>query len=91
MSFILVYYIQINIIDFFCIFQVWGCEGTGLFQAFSHHFLHRLGIPERQETQRKIQITFLARQSQYRRVLNQDELLSALEKNDQFIVRKVSL
>nr|CAG4645397.1 EOG090X02IK [Lynceus sp. MCZ IZ 141354] len=69
---------------------VWGCENSGLFHAFSKFILHRLDIPRRvfQETP-AIKITFLARQTQYRRVLNEEQLLDALRSNKHYIVQRV--
>ncbi|MCL4124054.1 UNVERIFIED_CONTAM: hypothetical protein GTU68_032939, partial [Idotea baltica] len=28
---------------------IWGCEESGLFHAFSHHMMHRLGVQSRSE------------------------------------------
>nr|CAB3242749.1 glycosyltransferase aer61 precursor [Phallusia mammillata] len=69
------------------------CRGTGLFKAFSEHFLHRMGIidqhdrptspPVTSSSRDKIRVTFIDRGSAenykvYRRVLNQEELLAAI-------------
>ncbi|KAB7504230.1 EGF domain-specific O-linked N-acetylglucosamine transferase, partial [Armadillidium nasatum] len=67
---------------------IWGCENSGLFHAFSHYMLHRIGIPEREETEKKLHVTFLSRQTKYRRILNEETLLNALRKDGRFIVRK---
>lgn len=67
-----------------------GCENSGLFQAFSEHILHRLHIPLKSHTQRKVRITFLSRQTKYRTVLNEDELLEEISGNEQYLVNRVS-
>ena len=67
---------------------IWGCEKSGLFHAFSHHFLHRLGIAEREKLDDRIHITFLSRQSQYRRIINEDQMIEALNRENKFIVKK---
>ncbi|XP_066948238.1 EGF domain-specific O-linked N-acetylglucosamine transferase [Macrobrachium rosenbergii] len=67
---------------------IWGCEKSGLFHAFSRHVLHRLGISPRKVGDGKIHITLLSRETQYRRILNQAELIKALEDEDEFLVRR---
>ncbi|KAK7074343.1 hypothetical protein SK128_004577 [Halocaridina rubra] len=67
---------------------VWGCENSGLFHAFSRHVLHRLGILERKIGDGKIHVTLLSRETQYRRILNQAELIRALEADKNFMVQK---
>ncbi|XP_055642825.1 EGF domain-specific O-linked N-acetylglucosamine transferase [Toxorhynchites rutilus septentrionalis] len=67
-----------------------GCENSGLFQAFSEHILHRLRISLKSHTQRKVRITFLSRQTKYRTVLNEDELLEEISDNERYIVNRVS-
>ncbi|XP_027215871.2 EGF domain-specific O-linked N-acetylglucosamine transferase isoform X1 [Penaeus vannamei] len=67
---------------------IWGCENSGLFHAFSRHILHRLDIPERSIGDGRIHVTFLVRDTKYRRILNQPALIRALEKNKEFYVRK---
>ncbi|KAL7636047.1 UNVERIFIED_CONTAM: hypothetical protein RMT77_013865 [Armadillidium vulgare] len=69
---------------------IWGCENSGLFHAFSHYMLHRIGVPEREETEKKLHVTFLSRQTKYRRILNEETLLNALRKDGRFNVRKVA-
>lgn len=73
----------------FAFFQIWGCENSGLFHAFSRHILHRLDIPERSIGDGRIHVTFLVRDTKFRRILNQPALIKALENNKEFIVRKV--
>lgn len=66
-----------------------GCEKSGLFRAFSQHILHRLKIPFHKRKSDKVRISFLSRETKYRRVLNEDELITALRKKDGVIVDKV--
>lgn len=66
-----------------------GCEKSGLFRAFSQHILHRLKIPFHKRKNDKVRITFLSRETKYRRVLNEDELITALREKDGVIVNKV--
>ncbi|KAI4466474.1 glycosyltransferase [Holotrichia oblita] len=66
-----------------------GCENSGLFHAFSQHVLHRLEIPISKRVDRRIRITLLSRDTKYRRILNEDELLEALRDNDEYSVQRV--
>ncbi|XP_042223724.1 EGF domain-specific O-linked N-acetylglucosamine transferase-like [Homarus americanus] len=68
---------------------IWGCENSGLFHAFSHHLIHRLHIPERTVGDGKIHVTFLSRETEFRRVLNEAELIEAVRRDKSFVVRKV--
>lgn len=67
-----------------------GCENSGLFHAFSEHILHRLEIKQKLRKSKKIRITFLSRQTKYRRILNEDELVESIKKDTRYIVRRVS-
>lgn len=78
-----------NIIKIYTFFQIEGCENSGLFKAFSQHVLHRLGIHQRPNTDKKIRITFLSRNTKYRNVLNENELISALQNHTNYEVKKV--
>lgn len=69
---------------------VYGCEKSGLFHAFSRHILHRLNIPFHKRQNDKIRITLLSRQTRYRRILNEDELIRKLEGNPNYVVQRVS-
>uniref|UniRef100_A0A8D0H8C2 EGF domain-specific O-linked N-acetylglucosamine transferase n=1 Tax=Sphenodon punctatus TaxID=8508 RepID=A0A8D0H8C2_SPHPU len=66
-----------------------GCHGTGLFRAFSQHVLHRLNITQEGPKDGKIRVTILARSTDYRKILNQDELVKALKTVSLFQVRVV--
>ncbi|XP_066593339.1 EGF domain-specific O-linked N-acetylglucosamine transferase isoform X2 [Prorops nasuta] len=68
---------------------IYGCERSGLFKAFSDHILHRLQIPLLDRKNRKIRVTLLSRDTQYRRILNEDELVNALSQDPEYQVRKV--
>lgn len=68
---------------------IYGCDSSGLFRAFSQHILHRLQIPLRKRKNGKIRITLLSRDTKYRRILNEQELLEGLLENDSYFVRRV--
>lgn len=70
---------------------IYGCEKSGLFKAFSDHVLHRLQIPLHQRNDHKIRVTLLSRETQYRKILNENELLKALKENPEYKVKKVKL
>nr|CAG4651656.1 EOG090X02IK [Triops cancriformis] len=68
---------------------VWGCESSGLFRAFSQFILTRLHIPwPNQRPSGTIYITLLSRDTQYRKILNEDQLLQALRANPKYAVQK---
>jgi len=71
--------------------QIWGCEKSGLFHAFSKHILHRLKIPLHERSDTKIRVTLLSRDTAYRRILNEKELIEGLHKNPNYIVKKVRM
>lgn len=66
-----------------------GCYGSSLFQAFSAHLVHRLQIPQEGPHETKVRITLLARNTKYRNIMNQDELVSALKTVGEYEVRLV--
>lgn len=68
---------------------IYGCEGSGLFDAFSKHILHRLRVPEHTRLNQKVRVTLLSRNTKYRRILNENELIEELEKVDDLDVQKV--
>ncbi|XP_071818139.1 EGF domain-specific O-linked N-acetylglucosamine transferase-like [Apostichopus japonicus] len=55
------------------------CSGSEVIRAFSQHVLHRLGVKQNKPQRGKVRITFLERQSRHRNIVNQDELIRALE------------
>ncbi|XP_042308824.1 EGF domain-specific O-linked N-acetylglucosamine transferase [Sceloporus undulatus] len=67
-----------------------GCHGTGLFRAFSQHVLHRLNVTQEGPKDGKIRVTILARSTEYRKILNQNELASALKTLSLFDVQIVN-
>ncbi|KAK9888726.1 hypothetical protein WA026_000952 [Henosepilachna vigintioctopunctata] len=69
---------------------IYGCEKSGLFNAFSSHILHRLNIPFHKRNHKKIHITFLSRETKYRKVLNENELVKKLKENEKYQVQKVN-
>ncbi|XP_035677616.1 EGF domain-specific O-linked N-acetylglucosamine transferase-like isoform X1 [Branchiostoma floridae] len=66
-----------------------GCKNSGLVRAFSRHVLYRLGIDHGQPQIGRLRVTFLSRITQFRRVLNEDQLLSELRKDSRLHVNKV--
>jgi len=66
-----------------------GCQDSGLFKAFSQFILHRLDIRQ-QEPDNKLRVTFLSRKTRYRRVLNEEELVQALQNTGRMFARIVS-
>lgn len=67
-----------------------GCENSALFHAFSEFMLHRLRIPEQPRKSTKLRVTFLSRQTKYRRIINEDELVEALDHHPDYDVKKVT-
>lgn len=55
------------------------CYSEGMFRAFSQHVLHRLNIPQAGPQGGRVRVTLLARSTEYRRILNQVELVNALK------------
>ncbi|XP_012590488.1 PREDICTED: EGF domain-specific O-linked N-acetylglucosamine transferase isoform X2 [Condylura cristata] len=66
-----------------------GCQNTGLFRAFSQHVLYRLNITQEGPKNGKIRVTILARSTEYRKILNQNELVNALKTVSTFEVQIV--
>jgi protein O-GlcNAc transferase len=71
--------------------QIWGCEKSGLFHAFSKHILHRLNIPLHKRSDKKVHVTLLSRDTTYRRILNEKELIEGLQKNPDYSVKRVRM
>uniref|UniRef100_A0A673ZGY2 EGF domain-specific O-linked N-acetylglucosamine transferase n=1 Tax=Salmo trutta TaxID=8032 RepID=A0A673ZGY2_SALTR len=55
------------------------CHSEGMFRAFSQYVLYRLNIPQDGPKEGKIRVTLLARSTDYRKILNQQELTNALK------------
>lgn len=74
-----------------------GCSESGLFHAFNRHLLHRLNIKDKfkyvddsGKQSKVVRITVLSRNTRFRKILNQKELVMALKKkNKKFIINVV--
>lgn len=66
-----------------------GCTGSRLVRAFSQHVLHRLNVTQLGPLPEKIRVTLLSRSTKYRKILNENELISALKTITEFEVRVV--
>ncbi|KAI4882580.1 hypothetical protein NFI96_022169, partial [Prochilodus magdalenae] len=66
-----------------------NCRSEGMFRAFSQHVLHRLNIAQERPKAGRIRVTVLARSTEYRRILNQQELMNALKTVTLFEVKLV--
>ncbi|XP_077132184.1 EGF domain-specific O-linked N-acetylglucosamine transferase [Ranitomeya variabilis] len=56
-----------------------NCRSSGLFRAFSQHVLFRLNISQDTLKEEKIRVTILIRSTEFRKILNLDELVRALK------------
>lgn len=65
------------------------CYGSGLMQAFSKHLLSRLSVEQQHSPPGKVRVTLLSRSTKHRRIVNQDELVSAMKTVGFFEVRVV--
>jgi len=70
---------------------VWGCQNSGLFHSFSKFILHRLRVDQRLgPNAKKIKVTLLSRDTKYRRIENEESLLTELKNNNtNLLVRSV--
>lgn len=68
-----------------------GCHGSGFFQAFNRHILHRLDVKIVEPVDEKqVRITLLSRNTKFRQILNEKELIETLTaKSRKFIVNRV--
>uniref|UniRef100_A0A8B9LGZ1 EGF domain-specific O-linked N-acetylglucosamine transferase n=1 Tax=Astyanax mexicanus TaxID=7994 RepID=A0A8B9LGZ1_ASTMX len=66
-----------------------NCQSEGMFRAFSQHVLHRLNIEQEGPKDGRIRVTLLARSTEYRRILNQQEIINALKTVALFEVKLV--
>jgi len=88
---------NLQFLSLFLYFQIWGCENSGLFHAFNRHILHRLNVTARDSVSVEpdgdglVHVTVLARQTQHRRILNQQDLINALRKRTDISLKLVSL
>ncbi|UYV74181.1 EOGT [Cordylochernes scorpioides] len=65
-----------------------GCHSSGLIHAFSRHILHNLNI-HRTYQGTKIQVTLISRKTSFRKILNEDELIEAANRNPLLSMKKV--
>ena len=64
-----------------------NCQNSGLFRAFSQFLPHRLGIQSSDYTDSiRVRVTVIKRLTKYRRIVNLDSLVEALEKTGKFEV-----
>lgn len=68
---------------------IYGCEKSGLFDAFSKYILHRLKITLNDRKDDRVKVTFLSRNTKYRRILNEEELIHSIRKRKDVIVQRV--
>ncbi|XP_043467155.1 EGF domain-specific O-linked N-acetylglucosamine transferase [Leptopilina heterotoma] len=68
---------------------IYGCEKSGLFKAFADHVMHHLHVDLQERQDAKLRVTLLSRDTQYRRILNEDDLIRALKQNPNYEVQKV--
>ncbi|KAL4706039.1 hypothetical protein ACJJTC_014261 [Scirpophaga incertulas] len=68
---------------------IYGCERSGLFHAFSKHVLHGLNIKLHLRQNDKVRVTLLSRGTTYRSILNEKELIEALQKIEGYEVQQV--
>ncbi|KAK3769696.1 hypothetical protein RRG08_004947 [Elysia crispata] len=66
-----------------------GCVGSSLVKAFSEHVLHRLNVPQAGPHNEKIRVTLLSRNTKYRNILNQEELVKAMKSDGELEVSVV--
>lgn len=66
-----------------------GCHGSSFFRAFNQHLLRRLQVQQDGPLKEKIRITLLSRTTKYRKILNEDELVSTMKTVGEFEVKRV--
>uniref|UniRef100_F1L2A5 EGF domain-specific O-linked N-acetylglucosamine transferase n=1 Tax=Ascaris suum TaxID=6253 RepID=F1L2A5_ASCSU len=66
-----------------------GCEGSGLFHAFSKHILHRLRVNQTGPLLNSVRVTLLSRSTNFRRIVNENELLDVLNGISGVVAQKV--
>lgn len=69
--------------------QIYGCERSGLFHAFSKHILHGLNIKPQLRTNDKIRVTLLSRGTAFRAIMNENEIVEALLKDKNYHFQRV--
>ncbi|XP_075430398.1 EGF domain-specific O-linked N-acetylglucosamine transferase isoform X2 [Ascaphus truei] len=66
-----------------------NCRSAGLFRAFSQHVLFRLNITQETLREERIRVTILIRSTEFRKILNVEELVRALKTVSTFQVQVV--
>lgn len=58
-----------------------GCANSGIFRAFNRHLLFHLKMRNSEDlcSNKQIYLTFLSRNTKYRKILNQNQLIQSLE------------
>ncbi|XP_046555133.1 EGF domain-specific O-linked N-acetylglucosamine transferase-like [Haliotis rubra] len=74
---------------FYALRPVNNCYNSGLMRAFSQHILHRLGVRQHGPLARKVRVTFMSRNTRYRKIRNIDKLESALRSHSDLDVKVV--
>jgi len=71
-----------------------GCQASSLFQAFSQHVLHRLNVTQTGPltdtnllAAGRVRVTLLERRTSYRNILNQEEIVAALQEVPHYEVK----
>lgn len=70
-------------------FQIYGCERSGLFHAFSNHILHSLNVKKDFRRNNKIRVTLLSRETAYRGIINEKAIVKALMKEKDYEINRV--
>ena len=64
-----------------------GCQGSRMVQKFSQYMLETLNIKQHGVLgDRRLRVTIIARDTKYRRIINEAELVKALQKTGHFKV-----
>ena len=68
-----------------------GCRGSEMVRRFSQFMLERLGIEEQEAAllpgDRRLRVTIIARQTRFRKIVNEAELVSALQETGLYKVK----
>ena len=65
-----------------------GCHGSEMVRRFSQFMMERLGIVQTGSLEdKRLRVTLISRVTQYRKILNEDDLVEALEKTGLYKVK----
>ena len=64
-----------------------GCSNSAMIRAFSSFMVSRLGVEVESLAGPKLRVTLLSRQTSYRRILNEGEVVAALEETGLYTVQ----